>query len=233
MAKEIEFIAQDDHVWNVRPKPYPAVKNLPQWWKDLPLYSNNDKKFDLSPAPNVTVKRCLPTMDALGAGYYVPLWADMLVKQENNLPTLNWSTTVAGADVWPSHQVSSFEFKDGYSKVAFKNVHGWTIKTPPGWSSIFIHPVAYPNLPFQVIPGIVDTDVFDVEINVPFIIKEGFEGIIERDTPMFQVIPFKRENWDSKFSVKGPSQHFYDIEKTRSKINRAYTLLTKDKKRYR
>ena len=34
----------------------------------------------------------------------------------------------------------------------------------------------------------------------PIYIKEGFEGIVEKGTPMFQIIPFKRSNWDSEFS---------------------------------
>jgi len=233
MSKDIEFIAQDDHVWNVRPRPYPAIKNMPQWWKDIPAYSNDEKKINLNPRPNVTVKRCVPTIDAFGAGYYVPLWADLLVKQNNGIPSLNWNTSTPVADTWSESQVSSFEFKDGYSKLAFKNLHGWTIKTPPGWSCMFIHPIAYPNLPFEVIPGIVDTDVFNVEINVPFIIKEGFEGIIERDTPMFQVVPFKRETWNSKFSVKDSLEHFFDVERFRSKIVRSYASLIKDRKLYR
>jgi hypothetical protein len=225
MSKEIEFLAQDEHVWNVRPRPYPAIKNMPQWWKDVPAYSNNEKK--------ITVKRCVPTIDALGAGYYVPLWADLLVKQDNGIPSLNWNTITAIAETWAESQVSSFELKDGYSKVVFKNLHGWTIKTPPGWSCMFIHPIAYPNLPFEVIPGIVDTDVLNTDINVPFIFKEGFEGIIERDTPMFQVIPFKRETWNSKFRVKDSLEHFFDVEKLLSKINRSYASMITDKKMYR
>ena len=233
MSKEIEFLAQDDHVWNVRPRPYPAIKNMPQSWKDIPVYANNQKKLNTNEQPHVTVKRCVPTIDALGAGYYVPLWADILVKQDNGVPSLSWNTMSRVAGVWHPSQVSSFEFKDGYSRVAFKNLHGWTIKTPPGWSCMFIHPIAYPNLPFEVIPGIVDTDVFNVDINVPFIIKEGFEGIIERDTPMFQVVPFKRETWNSKFSVKDNQEHFFDMERLLSKINRSYASLIKDKKMYR
>ena len=31
-------------------------------------------------------------------------------------------------------------------------------------------------------------------------VKKGFEGIVERGTPMFQIIPFKRNNWESSFS---------------------------------
>jgi hypothetical protein len=233
MSKDIEFLAQDNHVWNVRPKPYPAIKNMPQWWKDVPVYAYNEKKLNLNPGPNVTVKRCVPTIDALGAGYYVPLWADLLVKQDNGIPSLNWNTMTPVAEAWSASSVSSFELKDGYSKIVFKNLHGWSIKTPPGWSCMFIHPIAYPNLPFEVISGIVDTDVFHGEINVPFIIKEGFEGIIERDTPMFQVIPFKREVWNSKFRVKDTLEHFFDVERLLSKINRSYASMIKDKKMYR
>jgi hypothetical protein len=95
-----------------------------------------------------------------------------------------------------------------------------------------MHPVAYPNAPFYTIPGIVDTDVYDGEINVPFAIKDSFEGIIEKNTPMFQIIPFKRDQWESQFSVKKQDEHFFDNEKLYSKINRAYFSLIKHKKTY-
>jgi hypothetical protein len=31
-------------------------------------------------------------------------------------------------------------------------------------------------------------------------LRNDFEGIIEKGTPMFQIIPFKRNNWKSSFS---------------------------------
>jgi hypothetical protein len=231
MGKIINFIAQDEHVWQVRPKPFPAIKGLPEWWKELPVYS--DEKFDLLPFAAVTVKRCVPTIDMLGAGYYVPLWADLFVKQENEVPVLKWTTTAKVLGVWSPEQISNFKVPDGFNNLIFKNLHGWTIKTPPGWSCLFIHPQAYPDLPFYTISGIVDTDVYDGEINVPFVIKDGFNGIIEKNTPMFQVIPFKRETWNSEFDVKKPDKHFFDNEKIYSKIHRAYYSLIKDKKIYR
>ena len=135
--------------------------------------------------------------------------------------------------VWDTGTTSSFKIEDGYSKPVFKNLHGWTIKTPPGWSCIFLHPAAYSDLPFKVIPGIVDTDILDYEINTPFVVKNGFTGTIEKGTPMFQVIPFKRESWESKFSLKKPNQHFFDHEKLYSKIHRAYASMTDGKKRYK
>ncbi len=232
MSKIINFIAQDDHVWNVRPKPYPAIKNLPKWWKEIPAYSNNENKFDVDPYPTVTVKKCVPTLDMLGAGYYIPLWADILITQKEEGTFVKWITDGKVLDVWPNWQASSFKVLDGYSKTFFKNLHGWTIKTPPGWSCLFMHPVAYPDAPFYTIPGIVDTDIYDAEINVPFVIKNNFEGILKKDTPMVQVIPFKRDTWESKFDVKKPNQHFFDVEKMRSTMKRSYFSLIKNNKNY-
>ena len=233
MTKIIKFLAQDQHVWNVREKPYPAAKNLPTWWKDMPAYGNLEKKFTLSPYPTVTVKRCIPTLDLLTSGYYVPLWSDILIEQREDRPFVQWGSSIPVLELWPESQINSFKIIDGYSKHVFKNLHGWTIKTPPGWSCLFVHPVAYPDLPFYSIPGIVDTDVYDGEINVPFTIKDNFEGIIEKGTPMFQVIPFKREEWKSEFDVKAENEHFFDNEKIYSKIHRAYKNLLTDKKIYR
>lgn len=233
MSKNINFVAQNEHVWNVRPKPYAAIKNLPKWWKDIPAYTNPENKFYLNPHPSVTVKRCVPTLDIFSAGYYVPLWADLFVSQQNDRPYIQWNTSTVVVDSWSDYQVSSFKIIDGYSNLVFKNLHGWTIKTPPGWSCLFLHPVAYSDLPFYSISGIVHTDIYDGEINVPFVVKNNFEGIIEKNTPMFQVIPFKRENWESQFDVKKPNEHFFDVEKIVSKIQRSYFSLIKNKKTYK
>ena len=43
-----------------------------------------------------------------------------------------------------------------------------------------------------------DTDRWGDAGNHPFLIKEGWEGIIEKGTPIIQIIPFKRENWQSQ-----------------------------------
>jgi hypothetical protein len=233
MGKIIKFVAQNDHVWNVRPKPYPAAKNMPNWWKDMPVYSNPENTFTLNPYPSVTVKRCVPTLDILTSGYYVPLWSDIFVDQQDGFPLIQWTSEVPVLNTWNNQHVSSFKTIDGYSNVFFKNIHGWTIKTPPGWSCMFIHPIAYPDLPFYSISGIVDTDVYDGDINVPFVVKNNFKGIIEKGTPMFQVIPFKREKWNSEFDVKKPNEHYFDSQKLYSKIQRSYHYLLKDKKIYR
>jgi hypothetical protein len=52
---------------------------------------------------------------------------------------------------------------------------------------------------FSIIPGIVDTDTFKLEVNFPFIVNGDkypvLKTLIKRGTPIVQVIPFKRDRW--------------------------------------
>ena len=73
-------------------------------------------------------------------------------------------------------------------------------KTPKGYSILVTAPFGHRDLPFHVIPAIIDSDRSTLEIVPPMWLKEGFEGIVEKGTPMFQVTPFKRESWESEFS---------------------------------
>ena len=179
MFKEIEFIAQSEKIWNVYEKPKPASQFIPKWWKDLPDTAESD--FDiLNRGTNLTVKKCIPTLDMLTAGYIVSLPCDVQVNfNDAGEYYTKWLISSEIFGVWSNPQVSNFKLEEEYNtKPVFKNVHGWTIKTPPGWSCIFLHPSAYPDLPFKTISGIVDTDIFQGEINVPFVVKNGFTGLI-------------------------------------------------------
>jgi len=230
---EIVFKAQDNHVWEVRQKPEPASQFVPQWWKNLPIYSNKERKFSLDPHPTVTVKRCAPVLDSLTSGYIIPLWTDIWVTQQNGFPLVKWQSSVNVFETWSLEQSSFFEIPEGYNKSVFKYLHGWTIKTPKNWSCLFTQPFGYSNQPIKSLTGIVDTDNYDGEVNAPFVIKEGFEGIIEKGTPMVQVIPIKRNNWVSQFTKKEPDEHALDIEKLWTKILGSYARNIRTPKSYK
>jgi hypothetical protein len=75
-------------------------------------------------------------------------------------------------------------------------------KLPKGWSALITSPNNRFDLPFRATTGIVDSDLFygmsaGQGGNYPFYLNKGFEGIIPVGTPMYQIIPFKRENWKS------------------------------------
>jgi hypothetical protein len=200
----------------------------------MPVYGDNQKKFDLVPGPNVTAKRCFPLLDSITTGYIVPLWSDILVTlNSDGTPYIKWATKEAVLDMWSPEQISNYETPEGYSKLVFKNLHGWIVETPKNYSCFITHPVGFPNLPFRSIGGVVDTDNFKGLINVPFVIKEGFEGIIEKGTPMFQILPFKRDNWESEISSQTKEKTFFELDKLYSKMISSYGRFFRSKKEYK
>jgi hypothetical protein len=72
----------------------------------------------------------------------------------------------------------------------------WSVKTPPGYSAIFTHPIHKDPVPFLAIGGLVDTDDFITDGHLSFLIQKDFVGVIKQGTPLVQVIPFLREDWE-------------------------------------
>jgi hypothetical protein len=232
---KIEFIAVGEYTNQVGLKPTPASDFIPDWYKKMSVLPEGYKKIDLDPKISVTGKRCFPILDSLQAGYIIPMWSDVLVSYKEGMeyPVLKWQTTESPIDTWNLPQSNGIEVPNGYEDMAFKFIHNWIIKTPPGYSCLFIHPVGYNNLPFKTVGGIVDTDKLETLINPPFWMKKGWEGIIEKGTPMVQVIPFKRDDWESSYSTITPERHMMDHDRTiGSKIISAYGKYLREKKSY-
>ena len=166
------------------PEPFPASKSVPKWYKDIPLVAANE----------LTIKKCVPFLDAFTAGYMIPLPVDV----EFDKKSQSWSSG-AGLNPISQHlleQIQPGEFDPALDTTPWKFNNNWYVKTPKGYSTLFIHPVNRTDLPFHALTGIVDTDRHPVIINFPFLVKEGFEGVIPAGTPMIQAIPFKRDAWE-------------------------------------
>jgi hypothetical protein len=104
-----------------------------------------------------------------------------------------------------THQVEGSPFINKNKNLPFyKILNPWIIKTPPGYSCLFVPPLNNADDRFSIIPGIVDTDSFNSEINFPIIINGDkynvLDTIIKKGTPYVQIIPFKRDNWEMKIS---------------------------------
>jgi hypothetical protein len=227
--KKIIFGAINPHVFNVREKPFPAKKMMPEWWKNTLKYSNGNK-LKLIPNANITVKQCAPMLDSLSSGYLITTWSDIIVEQENGIPIIKWISEEKAFSTWSNDQVGNYEIPDGFSSVVFKYLYGWTIQTPPGWSCLITHPFGYPNIPIRSLTGIVDTDILKTEINFPFLIKEGFEGIIKKGTPLAQVLPIKRQSWKSEYFLLKENEQWLNAEKLKTKLYGYYSSLRERKK---
>ena len=193
----IKFFHIDEYSEMVARAPFPASENIPKWWKDMKPYSTDKLEF-LNGFPNLTAKKCFPMLEAISIGYLLPLWADVSVATRSGMPMINWKVNVPVFDTHSFEMTKDVDVPEGYGYLAYKMHNKFVIKTPPGWSCLFIHPMGRTDLPFYSIPAIVDTDKHDDVINPVIWIKNEFNGIIEEGTPIVQIIPFKRESWKSE-----------------------------------
>jgi hypothetical protein len=139
----------------------------------------------------------MPVIDMLSTGYTLLTYQDINVHKDDfgtiyyNAPTLN-------IELHDTVQFLMHPFNKNNQK-APKIMNPWSIKTPPGYSCLFLPPAHEGNKYFSIFEGVVDTDKYFAPVNLPFVLNDlNFEGIIPAGTPMAMVFPFKRENWTMK-----------------------------------
>jgi hypothetical protein len=119
-------------------------------------------------------------------------------------------------------------------KNAGKFVNKWLIKTPPGYSCLFIKPMNRVEDRFDIIPGVVDTDSYINVINFPFILRKRNEQfLLKKGDPIVQVIPFKRESWKSWSGFYYEKLHGKTINLVNSLFFDKYKKLFWKKKSYK
>jgi len=217
----IKFMAHEEYVAIKEDYPVPIKLNIPEWFKKLE--HTLEKK---------TVKGCMPFLDTLTTGYLLKCPQDYGLahniineegKKDSKWHPLNLDPAVLFAksinlgknspDMHPTMQIEgSPAIEKNKDLPFFKIINPWIIKTPPGYSCLFLPPMNNHDDRFSIMPGIVDTDTYPNEINFPFVINGDkyphLDTVIKKGTPYAQVIPFKRENW--KMKIEGVSTKFLD-----------------------
>ena len=219
--KEIEFSAHEDYFALKEDYPIPSKFNIPEWYKNLE-----------HTILNKTVKGCMPFLDSLTAGYLFKMPQDFYLRHnvynknekeeifkdsfqtfglhdQSQLLNDKYINLNTGIDVHSLKQVKGSSFIEKNKNLPFyKILNPWKIKTPKGYSCLFVSPLNNSDDRFSIIPGIVDTDTFSNEINFPIIINGDkypiLETTIKKGTPYVQIIPFKRDSW--KMTVKARKQ---------------------------
>ena len=181
--------------------PKPATSFVPDWYKNIESYMNGEKKPTGDGGTSGTIKRCMPVFDVITHGYIITTYVDIFVSQkeqedfDGNLRVLPWYE-------WPSfgpiqfHPIAQAPNHPDYNGAPYpKLINPWGIKTPPGYSTMFMAPVHRGNI-FTILPGVVDTDTYTAPVNFPMVLTDvKFEGLIPAGTPIAQIVPFQRESW--------------------------------------
>lgn len=179
------------------PDPIPASEVIPKWFKKMP--------YDHGHTDN-TVKRCIPFKDAMSMGYILPLWLDINVSNDGRRVSFDYKNgNMFGGKVFDNHsplQIKECPIRNTvYGNQPMKFLSPWVITTPPGWSCMFIQPINRFDERLHIITGVVDTDRYKSSVNFPFIwMDKEFNGIVPQGTPLVQVIPFKRTEWNHEIS---------------------------------
>ena len=223
---KIQFIADTKEMLEVLERPYPAIQKLPDWISNIPSYVGGHKGVDEYSDPTSTIKKCMPVFDSITAGYHIPLHSDVWVENKGAEDiNIKWSwDTITVVDLQKQEQIQTYPIPDGYYPTVFKWINPWIVKTPPGWSCLFTHPLHSDDLPYKCLPAIVDTDKHPTFVHFPFFLKKSFEGLIQKGTPLIQVIPFKRSDFKSEFS--------YDTGFFKAQWQKAHTVFFDRYKRF-
>jgi antitoxin (DNA-binding transcriptional repressor) of toxin-antitoxin stability system len=188
LSKTINFTCAEEDYGVIAP-PVPAKQALPDWFRQIPAV---DKDAVSTSNNGLTVKRCMPFLDALTLGWIVPLAATVRIEISENGSRIECGWEFDKVMI-SSHNVEQVKGHPSLPMPPMKFHNHWTIVTPEGWSCLFVPPLNQPDRRFEIASGVVDTDSYASQIHFPFFARMP-DGIhtIEKGTPVAQVIPFRR-----------------------------------------
>ena len=230
--KQIEFICNEQYSYTDLEKPEPVKIHIPDWYKKLEHHLGKRTVKGCMPfLDTLTTGYVLKMPQDLYVEFNVdqthPETGEIIKDEKTNKPRkdIRYSYGMKGyqdiisakqinlnSDSRQHHEIYQLEgsrMVERNKNLSFmKILNPWTIKTPPGYSCLFVPPLNNCDDRFDIIPGIVDTDCWDIEINFPFVFNgdkyETLETVITRGTPYVQVIPFKRDSWEMKIKTQDP-----------------------------
>jgi|LakMenE18May11ns_1017448.scaffolds.fasta_scaffold9615916_2 hypothetical protein len=215
MINKITFIPTKKEVELMVDPPKPAKLCIPKWFKDIPAVNEKNVEISFNGMPDTNLKNCMPFFDSLVSGYIQETWSDIVVQKDKDGDiTYNQSSSMSPT-IMNHREKTHMPIANSFYDFEFVWNQVWIPKLPDGYSYLFLNPLNRVDLPFYTSSAIVDADKvnYSTQGSIPFYIKKDFVGIIPKGTPMYQMIPFKRQSWamsleeyDEELTVKGVSK---------------------------
>ena len=221
------------------PAPLPADNYYPDWLKKTPPFFTKKPEFDIETgSPNPTVKICMPFTDTFSTGYIQESWTDIWIDKDSS-PDAPFFYFPAGPKIMSDRPLFAGEMMPrtaGYYPQHYTWHPPWMPELPSGYSCLITHPLNRTELPFYTFTGIIDSDSFytaENQSNIPFLLNEKFSGMIKKGTPMYQIIPFKRDHWGSELNKYDEDRQRKLTQKVRQFMWGGYKALHWKKKKFK
>jgi hypothetical protein len=194
---KISFIPASKKVELLVPPPKPAKLSVPEWFKNIPAINEKNLKINESGDPNSNLKNCIPFFDTLTSGYIQETWTDIFIEKDVDNHVIYNQSSITAPTIMSSRDRTELPVSQYHYNFEFIWHQTWIPKVENGYSCLILSPINRTELPFYTASAIVDSDKMNYSHggNLPFYIKKGFTGLIPAGTPMYQIIPFKRESW--------------------------------------
>lgn len=224
-SQKIKFIANRAwHNENTVSKPLPAGKIIPDWYK-------NSNRYAMKPSgeyyedPMIggkipTWKACPAIYDIMGSGYLFRTPTDIEFSLKNGKITAKVLDSSEHFFLHVRDEMPDFEVPYGYHKNHFAWLPDWSVEVPKGYSILYSQPFMRFELPFLTTSGIIDNDKVHQPGSMPFFVRKDWEGILPAGTPIAQLFPFRRENWQSEIEILKP----LEIHKLRTSTRAKYRV---------
>jgi hypothetical protein len=184
--------------------PKPTSKLMPDWYKKFDRFAVNPVTGDYWKSPQdggkiPTWKACPALFDGMITGYVYRTPCDIEFYEDTNGKIACKVLDEKNKDfVGPRPPMPGFITPPGYRDEHFAWWADWAVEVPEGYSVLYISPMNRYDLPFITTSGLIDNDKVNLPGTMPFFIAKGWTGILPAGTPYAQLIPFKREDWESE-----------------------------------
>jgi hypothetical protein len=191
--------------------PVPAANSVPFWWKDADRYikdPNGEPYINASGVGKVlSYKSCPAMLDTFTSGYMLrtPCDLDFYIKRGRTKVRI----PVGFEDIVGEREpMEGFQTPPGFDDRHFHWYLNWAPQVPKGYSTLYVQPLNHFDLPYVTVAGIIDSDKVTNSGLLPFFLKTGFEGVVPAGTPIVQIFPFKREDWEMEYKFYTPEEIF-------------------------
>lgn len=237
--KKVYFVPKDNDAVDFVTPPKSAAAYIPNWYKNIPPFHDDKNSFSKHTPAQPTAKKCIPFLEGFTTGYIQETWCDIHIEPELEsgkiLPLkYSWAGRVKPISTRMENNAvhDLLPKKEEYYPIELQWHTQWEPKLPKGWSALYTHPLSRYDLPFFTLSGVIETDKYPIPGPIPFYIKKGFSGTIPVGTPMYQVIPIKREDWESISLNVGDIDTDIIIQNVRRFFYEGYKKMIWERKNY-